>query len=90
MNEWINGRAIAESMDEWWKNALMIEKNVWNIVYSVYVWSFCCWMYLTFVVDYKYVYLKFLFISVQKKLKLLFFKTFVQFYLQVFETTRVS
>lgn len=57
----------------------MIEKNVWTIVYSVYVWSFCCWMYLTFVVDYKYVYLKFLFISVQKKLKLLFFKSLFSF-----------
>lgn len=66
---------------------LMIEMNERKMEYCVY-------MYGVFIVECislsllttKYVYLKFLFISVQKKLKLLFFKSLFRFIYMFFET----
>lgn len=66
---------------------LMIEMNERKMEYCVY-------MYGVFIVECislsllttKYVYLKFLFISVQKKLKLLFFKSLFRFIYTFFET----
>lgn len=56
--------------------------------------EYCVYMYGVFIVECislsllttKYVYLKFLFISVQKKLKLLFFKSLFRFIYTFFET----
>lgn len=41
MNEWINGRAIAESMDEWWKNALTgwWLKRMYGLLCTVYMYG---------------------------------------------------
>lgn len=84
----MNKRTEKESMDERWKKmrGLMIEMKERKMEYCVY-------MYGVFIVECislsllttKYVYLKFLFISVQKKLKLLFFKSLFRFIYTFFE-----
>lgn len=65
---------------------LMIEmkERKWNIVYMYGVFIVEC-ISLSLLTT-KYVYLKFLFISVQKKLKLLFFKSSFRFIYTFFET----
>lgn len=58
----------------WW---LKWKREKWNIVYMYGVFIVEC-ISLSLLTT-KYVYLKFLFISVQKKLKLLFFKSLFRF-----------
>lgn len=58
----------------WW---LKWKREKWNIVYMYGVFIVEC-ISLSLLTK-KYVYLKFLFISVQKKLKLLFFKSLFRF-----------
>lgn len=75
-----------ESMDERWKNARV---NDWNErekkgILCIYVWSFYCWMYLTFVVDYKICIFKILIYFSSEKIKIVVFYIFVPFYLHVF------
>lgn len=60
------------------------KREKWNIVYMYGVFIVEC-ISLSLLTT-KYVYLKFLFISVQKKLKLLFFKSLFRFIYMFFET----
>lgn len=64
----------------WW---LKWKREKWNIVYMYGVFIVEC-ISLSLLTT-KYVYLKFLFISVQKKLKLLFFKSLFRFIYTFFE-----
>lgn len=65
----MNKRMEKESMDERWKKmcGLMIEMKERKMEYCVYVWSFYCWMYFIFVVDYKICIFKiFIYFSLEK------------------------
>lgn len=66
---------------DWW---LKWKREKGNIVYMYGVFIVEC-ISLSLLTT-KYVYLKFLFISVQKKLKLLFFKSLFRFIYMFFET----